>query len=83
MTMNRMKLIRLWLIIVESYYWVRAILIIWPKYYNAVKKDNNGDVQIVEELIQILLAIIVCGGLVYSYYGKRLKYTFVKWLLIL
>jgi hypothetical protein len=44
MLMNRMKLIRQWLIIVESYYWVRACFIIWPKYYEAVEKDENGDV---------------------------------------
>jgi hypothetical protein len=36
---------------VESYYWVRACFIIWPKYYEAVDKDENGDVNIFEELI--------------------------------
>jgi hypothetical protein len=83
MTMNRMKLIRQWLIIVESYYWVRATLIIWPKYYTAVKTEEDGDVRIVEELMQLFLAIFVCAGLVFSYFGKHLKYTYVKWLLVI
>jgi hypothetical protein len=30
--------------LVESYYWVRAAFIIWPKYFKALGKDEDGDV---------------------------------------
>ena len=68
--------------IVESYYWVRAAFIIWPKYFQAEGKDEDGDVQIIEEIIQLVLALIVMIGLAYSYFGKRVDHTFVKWLLV-
>jgi hypothetical protein len=68
--------------IVESYYVIRAALIIWPKYFQALHKDasahadddeENG-VSISEELIQTGLALIVIIGIAWSYITKHTSY---------
>ena len=47
----------------------RSVLVIWPKYFSAVDKDNlhGGHVAIFEEVIQLILGISVVIGLAWSY----------------
>ena len=45
-------------------------MIIWPKYFKALDKDDDNDVSIVEEAIQLTLAIIVVVGILWSYLSK-------------
>jgi hypothetical protein len=83
-------LVRQWLLIVESYYFIRASLIIYPKYFAAVGKDDfehKGDaaadmgdgVSIEEELVQTGLALTVMVGIIWSYFSKhQLRFEAIK-----
>jgi hypothetical protein len=59
------------------------VLIIWPKHFAAVDKDENNDVSISEEFIQLALFTIVMVGIAWSYLSKTYKYEPIKWLLII
>ena len=67
--------------IVESYFFWRSVLILWPKYFKANEKDEENDVSLIEELIQLALATIVILGIAWSFLSKKFKYEPIKWLL--
>jgi len=67
--------------IIESYFFWRSVLIIWPKFFKANEKDEEHDVSVTEELIQLMLALVVCLGIAWSYLSKIYKYEAIKWLL--
>lgn len=80
---DRQIVIRQWLMIIESYFFWRSCLIIWPKYFNAVEKAEDNEVSIFEELIQLTLALIVVVGIIWSYVSRVYKYEPIKWLLFI
>lgn len=63
------------------------MLIIWPKYFAAVEKSENvdgvNDVSVFEEAIQLVLAVVVVGGILWSYCGKTFKYELIKYMLFI
>ena len=59
--------------IVESYYIIRASFVILPKLLAAFEKNTHGTVDIIEELIQFLLAMIVIVGIIISHWPKIFK----------
>lgn len=69
--------------IVESYYMTRAIFVIAPKLYVALQKDEDGDVNITEEVVQFSLAMVVILGIGLSHWPKIMKIEFVKYLLFI
>ena len=69
--------------IVESYFFWRSCLIIWPKYFAAIEKDEDNDVSIFEESIQLALALIVILGIIWSYVSKTYRYEPIRWMLFI
>jgi hypothetical protein len=59
--------------IVESYYITRVAFIILPKLLAALEKDEDGDVQIFEEVLQFMLALFVIIGIIISHWPKIFK----------
>jgi len=59
------------------------VLILWPKYFKANEKDEEHDVSLVEELIQLALALVVCMGIAWSFLSKKNRYEPIKWLLFI
>jgi hypothetical protein len=73
--------------IVESYFFCRSVFIIWPKYFAAVAKNeldssiDENEVSVLEESIQLSMAVIVIFGICWSYLSKIYKFEPIKWLL--
>ena len=69
--------------IVEAYYITRVGFVILPKLLAALAKDEDGDVDIYEEIIQFTIALVVIFGIIISHWPKIFKTQYVKYLLFL
>jgi len=61
----------------------RACFVILPKLVVAINLDEDGDVNIFEELVQFLIAIGVITGIILSHWPKIMKMKYVKYLLFI